>query len=58
MLPTDIFLQRNTGLRVFHGTNLLLEVKRWIERMHPQVSRPSRCDVSTVLWCTTSLDIA
>ncbi len=25
------------GLRVFHGTNLLLEVKRWIERVHPQI---------------------
>ena len=25
------------GLRVFHGTNLLIEVKRWIERVHPKI---------------------
>jgi hypothetical protein len=22
---------------VFHGTNLLIEVKRWIERVHPKI---------------------
>ena len=28
---------RTAGLRVFQGTNLLLEVKRWIERVHPRI---------------------
>ena len=36
-MQRSCFNHARAGQRVFQGTNLLIEVKRWIERVHPKI---------------------